>query len=247
MSIYSLVRSVYRWGDRVVLKHVPAAWDARLRALMFRVARRLFPDRITARSVGEFAGTAPSRQDTAGHLPGWALAEVKELVALEPLLRPLVADDASVEAYFIPWDMNYVGLRYAAARRQLHDKYGCILLMGAAATVVDVAELAALARPLAIIDVDGAAAIAELAQVADADYLALPAEHLDLKDHCAVVARLVLQIAPQHVHHVPHPVIDQCIRWHGLAMASVTEISAWVASPSSLQGSRDELTLSPPL
>ena len=236
MSVYSLVRAVYRWGDRVVLKHVPAAWDARLRTRMFHLARWLFPDRITARSVGEFANTALSRKAAASGLPGWARGEVKALVSLEPLLNALVADGAVVEPYVIPWDMNYVGLRYAAARHQLHGEYACFVLMGVGAAAVDTAGLAAVGRPLAIIDVDGDAAIAQLAQAAGADYLALPAEHLDLKDHCAVLARLVLQLAPRQVRCVRHPVIDQCLQWHGLALTSVTAVRPWVVPLSPVPG-----------
>ncbi len=232
MNIYALVRAVYRWADRVMLKHIPAAWDARLRTRMFHLARWLFPSRITARSVGEFANTALSRKAVAGGLPDWAREEVKALVALEPLLNALVVDGAVVEPYVIPWDMNYVGHRYAAARRQLHDEYACFVLMGADAAAVNATGLAALGRPLAIIDVDGDAAIVQLAQAAGADYLALPAEQLDLKDHCAVLARLVLQLAPRQVRCVRHPVIDQCFQWHGLALASVTVVSPWVAPVS---------------
>lgn len=227
MSIYTILRSVYRWGDRALLQRLPPALDTRLRTLMFRLARRLFPGRIAARSVGEFAGMAPARRDDAQGLPAWAQAEVAALVSLEPLLGALVAQDASPERYFIPWDMNYVGRRYASARRQLSGEYACFVLLGADATTASEALLAAVPRPLAIIDVDGSVLAAELARAVGADYVALPAEHLDNHDQCAVLARLVLQLAPRQLFHQQHPVIDLCIQRHGLALASVSSLVAW--------------------
>ena len=79
MSAYAFVRFVYRQLDRVLLKHLPA--QSRMRALIFRVARRFFPIRIKARSVGEFA-----QPDSSRRLPAWAEAEVTALVAYEPAL-----------------------------------------------------------------------------------------------------------------------------------------------------------------
>lgn len=229
MSMYSLVRSLYRWGDRTLLRRLPPALDARLRALMFRLARRLFPGRIIARSVSEFAGMAPASRDGAQGLPVWVQAEVASLVPLEPLLGALVGEGASPEPYFIPWDMNYVGLRYAAARRQLSGEYACFVLLGAHAAATSEALLAAAPRPLAVIDVDGDARIAQLARDAGADYVALPAEHLDSHDRCAVLARLVLQLAPHQLFHQKHSIIDLCIQRHGLALASVSTLLPWPA------------------
>lgn len=227
--MYSLIRSVYRWGDRVLLQHLPDAWKTRAHAAMFRAARRLFPERITARSPGEFAGSAANRQAVCGRLPDWARSEVEALAAFEPLLVALVSDGTPVERYVIPWDMNYVGHRYALARRQLRGAYACMVLTGSGSMTMDAAQRVAGGQPLAIIDVDGASATAQLAQEVGADYVPLPAEQLDMNDHCAVLARLVLQFAPRELRHAPHPVIDECIRRHGLALASVTEVLPWDA------------------
>lgn len=150
-------------------------------------------------------------------------------MAFEPLLAALVSDGTPVERYVIPWDMNYVGHRYALARRQLHGAYACMVLMGSGSMTMDAAQRVAYGRPLAIIDVDGTSATAQLAQEVGADYVPLPAKQLDMNDHCAVLARLVLQFAPRELRHAPHPVIDECIRRHGLALASVTEVLPWDA------------------
>lgn len=227
--MYSLIRSVYRGSDRVVFQHLPEAWKTRAQAVMFRVARRLFPGRITARSVGEFAGSAANRQAASGRLPEWARSEVAALVALEPLLAALVTEGTPVERYVIPWDMNCVGHRYALARRQLHGAYACMLVTGGDGMQLDATQVAGWGRPLAIIDVEPCPRIALLAHEVGADYVALPAEDLDMQDHCAVLARLVLQFAPRQLRHAPHPVIDECIGRHGLALASVADVLPWNA------------------
>ena len=244
MSAYSLVRSVYRWIDKLLLKHLPA--EARLRGLIFRVARRLFPGRITARSAGEFAGNAPSRQGALEHLPAWARAEVATLARLEPSLHALLGDDASVEPYLVPWDLNYVGLRYANVRRQLTGDYACFVLLAGGASAVDTAMLASAPRPLAVIDLDDDAEIANMAHVVEADYLTLPTDQLDSNDHCAVLARLVLQLAPGQVRYVRHPLLERCIQRHGLAMASVSKLEPWTAPMSTVTDRRSEGAEQPP-
>jgi hypothetical protein len=228
MSVYTLVRAIYRFGDKVLLGRLPATAQARVRSVLFPLARRSFPEKITARSVGEFAVSAPSRKAASRRLPPWAEAEVAVLAQLEPELMPLVGEQASLEPYVIPWDMKYVGTRYANARRQLHGNYACFVLLGGDGSA-DPEVLASAPRPLAVIDLGGDETVASMARAAAADYVALPAEHLDANDHCAVLARLVLQLAPRLVCHAPHPVLDRCIERHGLALASVSELQPLVA------------------
>lgn len=223
MSVYAIVRAVYRFGDRVLLGRLPATVQARVRATLFPLARRSFPAQITARSVVQFAASAPSRKAVPCHLPQWAEAEVAELAQLEPELAALVGEQASLEPYVIPWDLKYVGERYARARRQLNGRYACFVLVGSQGGGEPQA-LASAPRPLALIDVDGDEAVARMARVAGADYLALPAEHLDANDHCAVLARLVLQFAPRQVRYARHPVLDRCVERHALALQSVSEL-----------------------
>ena len=228
--VYRLIRSAYRWSDRAVVQRLPAPWRERLQALLFGLARRAFPARISARSPREFAAGSAGGQPVRGPLPAWARAEVRALAAIEPQLAVLGADDAALEHYVIPWDMRYVGQRYAAARRQLRAGYACMLLMGGDVDALGVEPLAACARPLAIIDVDDAPATAQRARAIGADYVALPAGDLDLNDHCAVLARLALQCAPRQLLHVAHPVLDACIRRHGVALASVAAVAPWWAA-----------------
>ena len=220
MSMYSLVRAVYRWADRVIVSRLPG--QIMLRKGMFRLARAAFPSRIQARSAGEFIGTAPGRRAISAQLPAWARAEVAALAEFEPALSALVGERAALEPYFIPWDLDYVGKRYAEVRRQLAGPYACMVLSGAGAYSVDMVMLAAMPRPLAIVDVAGDAGLAALAAAAGADYVALPAQHLDSNDHCAVLARLVLQVAPGEVRLTPHPLVQRCVQRHGRAMASVS-------------------------
>lgn len=234
MSMYALARATYRWVDRVIVAHLPG--QVRLRQGMFHLARRLFPDRIQARSAGEFIGASAARQTQPVQLPEWAREEVAQLVQIEPALAPLVAEHATLEAYFIPWDMDYVGKRYAAARRQLHGPYVCMVLSGAQSTAVDMVMLAAMPRPLAVIDVVGDDSLAALSKAAGVDYVALPAEHLDSNDHCAVLARLVLQLAPRQVRVTPHPVVRRCIARHGLALASTSALLEVSGAPATKDG-----------
>lgn len=225
--VYRMIRSAYRWSNRAVVQRLPASWRERVHALLFGLARRAFPARISARSPREFAAGSAGAQPARGPLPAWARAEVCALAAIEPQLAALGADDAALEHYVIPWDMRYVGQRYAAARRQLRAGYACMVFVGGDPGVVGAAQLAACARPLAIIDVDGVPAMARLAREAGADYVALPPGDLDLNDHCAVLARLALQCAPRQLLHVAHPLLDACIQRHGLALASVADVAPW--------------------
>jgi hypothetical protein len=222
MSTYATVRAVYRWVDRAIVSRLPG--QTILRKGMFHLARAVFPGRIQARSAGEFIGTAPGRRAISARLPAWARAEVAALAAFEPALSALVGEGAAIEPYFIPWDLDYVGKRYAQVRRQLAGSYACMVLSGAGASAVDMVMLAAMPRPLAVVDVAGDAGLAALAAAAGADYVALPAEYLDSNDHCAVLARLVLQVAPDEVRLTPHPLVQRCVQRHGLAMASVSSL-----------------------
>lgn len=230
MTVYNLARATYRWCDRQLFRHLPKAWDHRLRSLMFPVARRLFRDRIKARSAGEFSATASSRKADPARLPAWAEAEVAALAELEPALSGLVGESASLERYFIPWDLNYVGRRYAAVRRQLTNNYACIILTAASADI-DVKTLRAAGQPLVIIDVDGVAGAEQQARAVGAQYIAMRAEQLDMNDHSALLARLVLQLAPEQVGIARHPLLDHLVERHGVAMASVSTLTRYGMPP----------------
>jgi hypothetical protein len=220
---YFFVRAVYRRVDRWLLRRLPARFEERIRQIIFPLARKLFPDRVKARSAREFVGSARADKPAIARLPAWAESEVMGLVELEPMLASLVAEDAQVEPYAIPWDMNYVGLRYADARRALDGRFATLVLAGAHAQVEQY-DLRSLPRPMAIIDVSDEGAWAAPAKLIGANYAALRAEYLDATDHCAVLARLVLQVAPREVRQLPDPIIDRCVDQHGAAMASVTTL-----------------------
>lgn len=226
MSVFSVVRAIHRQADQVLLRHLPE--QARTQAGLWRAARWLFPSRVKARSPGEFVASA-RRGEKPARLPAWMEPEIAALVEFEPSLAALVGPGAAVEAYLIPWDMNYVGMRYAAVRHQLGDHYACIALSGAGAHAVDMVMLESAPRPLAVIDVVGDERLAALARAAGVDYAALPAGDLDSNDHCALVARLVLQIAPVEVLLTPDPVVVRCVERHGRAMASVSQVLPLVA------------------
>lgn len=223
MSAYGFVRRLYRWSDRAVLARLPAGAQAQLRNVLFRLARRAFPARIQARSPVEFATGAPSRKEAPVHLPEWAQAEVRELVALEPALAPLVGDDARLESYVVPWDLTYVGRRYAEARRALRGGYrSLVFVRGMDGDLA--AALRGVPGPMAIIDVADCAG--EGALPATVDCVRLPAQQLDANDHCAMLARLVLQLAPNELYYAPDALLERCIERHGRAMASVACLHA---------------------
>ena len=85
-----------------------------------------------------------------------------------------------------------------------------------------------------------------MAHVVEADYLTLPTEQLDSNDHCAVLARLVLQLAPGQVRYVRHPLLERCIQRHGLAMASVSKLEPWTAPISTVTDRCGEHAEQPP-
>lgn len=235
MSAYSTVRALYRWADRTLLRRLPDGAQQKVQGALFKLARKAYPRRITARSTSEFSGEAARQQAAAPtELPAWAAADVRAQLGLEPGLAPLVDPQKTVEPYFIPWDMDYVGRRYAQARRELAGPYASMVLLGAGSAYVDPAQLAHLPRPLAIVDVDGDAGLARRAGALEIPYVALPAEHLDSNDHCAVLARLVLQLAPGQMHYAPHPLLLRCVERHGNAMASVTRLTALTLRPEPL-------------
>lgn len=220
MSNYRIARALYRATDRAVLGRLPARLEWRVRALIVRVARRFFPGRIEARSAGELAASSLNRHGAA--LPAWSVDELRELTALEPALEKLLDGSTPLEAYVIPWDATYVGKRYAAARRQLDTGYGAFVLHDGAVPP-EAATLVSLASPLAIIDVTPDAAAGPLAARLGARHVWLPAEHLDRNDHCAVLARLVLQCSPREVVYAGG-LAQACVDRHGLAMRSVSTL-----------------------
>lgn len=224
MSFYRVARAIYRASDRFILGRLPARWEWRLRAVIVGVARRCFPSRIQARSAGELAAGSASRGPGAT-LPAWAVDEVRQLSVWEPALRSLYDGSASVEAYVIPWDATYVGKRYAAARRQLDVGFGAFVLADAG-RLPEAQTLTALPGPLAIIDSSPDAVGGPLAAALGARHVWLPAGHLDLKDHCAVIARLVLQCAPRELAYLHGELADACVARHGLAMRSATTLRA---------------------
>jgi hypothetical protein len=222
MSAYRIARAIYRGVDRLVLARLPVRWEWRARGLIVTIARRCYPNRIQARSAGELASSSATRHQGAA-LPAWAVDEVRELARIEPALQSLYDGSTAIEAYVIPWDSTYVGKRYAAARRQLDRGYGSFLLCDAGAELVD-AQLDGLPRPRAILDSSPDAAAGPLAARLGARHVWLPAEHLDRNDHCAVLARLILQCAPQQVAYTTGGVSETCAQRHGLALRSVSTL-----------------------
>jgi hypothetical protein len=222
MNSYDVARALYRSVDRFFLARLPMRLEWRIRSALLALARRLFPGRIQARSAGELAAGSIARKQGRS-LPAWAIAEVRELATLEPALQSLLDDTVEVEAYVIPWDATYVGRRFAEARRQLGTgaAWGSFVLMGSN-PAPDPERLAALAKPLAIIDTSDEAAAGPLAAGLQARYIWLRAEHLDQNDHCAIIAKLVLQCAPREVAYAPGGVTGACIERHGLAIRSVS-------------------------
>lgn len=221
MSTYRIARALYRAADRAVLGRLPARLEWRMRGMIVRVARLFFPGRIEARSAGELAASSLNRH--GAELPAWAVDEVRELAALEPALQALLDEETAIEAYVIPWDATYVGKRYAAARRQLDTGYGAFVLHDGG-PLPDAAELAPLASPLALVDVTADAAAGPLAARLGVRHVWLPAEHLDRNDHCAVLARLVLQCSPREVAYADGGLAQACVDRHGLAMRSVSSL-----------------------
>jgi hypothetical protein len=230
MSVYRIARAIYRGADRFVLARLPVRWEWRARGLIVAVARRCFPARIQARSAGELASSSVTRHHGAA-LPAWALAEVRELARIEPALQSLYDGSTAIEAYVIPWDSTYVGKRYAAARRQLDRGYGSFVLCDAGAEPTP-AQLDGLPVPRAILDTSPDVAAGPLAARLGARHVWLPAEHLDPNDHCAVLARLILQCAPQQVAYAAGGVSEACVQRHGLALRSVSTLHRLDEAPT---------------
>lgn len=223
MKGYRLARALYRGFDRHVVRALPAGLEHRVRAWLLRLARHAFGTRIQAHSVGELAARSDALNSTE-RIPEWAAREIAELAQLEPALAPLVAPDAHVEVYRIPWDKTYLGDMYAKARHQLGSGYASMVLAGAGARADIAAWLPRATRPLALVDVDEDPALRELATGARVDYLALPAGDLDANDRASLLARLVLQLRPTEVRYARHAFLDACRARHGLAMAAVTRL-----------------------
>ncbi|NII12386.1 hypothetical protein [Oleiagrimonas sp. C23AA] len=218
---YQLTRAVYRLASRQLLQRLPERWEWRIRRSMLAAAHRFFPGKIQARSVGEFVAGAPGQRGST-RLPQWAEDEVRAQLEFEPALASLVGDQAELEPYFIPWDSTYVGTRYAAARRQLRGGYQALVLVDGLSDSLCQRIHARSEAPFAVVDVS-----ADMSTTCHEDtfpLIRLPAEHLDMADHCAVFARLVLQVQPATVWHDDSAFATTCLKRHGLAMAAVSEL-----------------------
>jgi hypothetical protein len=100
------------------------------------------------------------------------------------------------------------------------------------------AQLDGLPVPRAILDTSPDAAAGPLAARLGARHVWLPAEHLDHNDHCAVLARLILQCAPQQVAYAAGGVSEACVQRHGLALRSVSTLHRLDEAPMGAASAR---------
>ncbi|MDI3262600.1 MAG: hypothetical protein QJR11_07310 [Fulvimonas sp.] len=228
MKGYGLARLFYRRGARALLWRLPPAWRARLGEPWLRLARRCFPQ-IEARSIEELLLEPPGQ---AG-LPAWTRPELSALAELEPALAPLADGRLQPPPCRIPWGLTYVGRYYARARRRLRGRYRCIVLGGGDCPPT---LPAGLPRPTLLVDVAADRRWRRLARAHGVDYLPLPPDWLREEEHAAVLARVLLQCAPEVTLCLPHPLIARCVERHGRALAAVTRLALVPDEDSSVNG-----------
>jgi glycosyltransferase involved in cell wall biosynthesis len=235
-SLFVVSRRLYRWFDGQVLGRLSPERAARARVAIIWLGHLAFPRKIGEPDPALLAGVrrlAPQVQP----LPDWAIAEMKIQAEYEPLLFPSSQRLPDFEFYRIPHEYEAPGRAYAR------------LYAAAATTPVDHlifvpwlkiggADRAALLHARVMSEILGKRVLVVATERGDspwAEHLTpgvrflAAGEELSVLDEAAqaqVLARLVLQLAPESLHVIHSVQAWRTVRLYGLALRQSTRLFA---------------------
>lgn len=242
MSLRTLLTRTYRFADQQLLSHLPVSWQQALVGAALRMARTVFPSRrwptsIESLLVRRLPRPVPAR---LRRLPDWARADMDDLARhVDPLLSPGKFLAAQPDGYLPPTHWTQAGAAYRRLRTQLHgDDYDMVVLVpwlkrGGA-------DLGALhhvrachedfgQRTLVIAtepyDSPWATRLPPEVQFLEAgrELAALSADHAEPE---AVLARLLIQLAPRRLHLIGSHTGWRMLARYGKALRQATRLYA---------------------
>lgn len=234
--MYRFLLSCYRVLDRAVAALLPDSTTHRFRAFSLRLARRLYPERIVAKSVGELVAMSYVNSWSPPTLPVWVREELAELSEIDPDVHPDGAWVTSAEFYSAPWTYDMPGKAYFALRAKLPPSVDVMLFApwikrgGADLGLIHFAN--ALHRDF------GQKVVIVTTEAADSPWrdrlvdgvVFVDAGHvlseLHLHHQVDVVVRLLLQVAPRTLHIMNSLVAWEAVKRNGLAIRQSTRIYA---------------------
>lgn len=228
----------YRLLSSVLFPLVSVSFRNRLVTLLYRLGRRLFPDRIRYdadpfRTINLRIPKARTRP-----LPEWALAEMRNLSEYEPLLYPDIRWMAATACCDTP-DYSIPGHAYAQLGKHVRQAYRHIILTpwlksgGADLGVIYWAEALAACSPekeVLVVATEVAESPWKTKLPPTADFLDFGSltKDLSLHERATVLARLLVQHPPETLHIINSNVGWQAIELFGSAIRSKSRIYASV-------------------
>lgn len=235
-SLFVLSRRAYRWFDRQVLGRLSPERAARARVAIIWLGHLAFPKKIGEPDPTLLAGVRRLTTQ-AEPLPDWAVAEMKVQAEYEPLLFPSAHRLPDYQFYRIPHEYEAPGRAYArlyaaaASAPVDHLVFVPWLKIGGA-------DRAALLHARVMSEVLGKRVLVVATDRGDSPwaerlppgvrFLAAGDElaALDENARVQVLARLVLQLAPESLHVIHSALAWQTIRLYGLALRQSTRLYA---------------------
>lgn len=242
MSLRTLLTRAYRLADRQLFARLPMRWQRALTGVALRAARAAFPAHAWPTSIEPLLVRRLPRPVPARlrKLPDWARADMDDLArSVDPLLSPDQFLATRPDGYLPPIHWAQAGLAYRRLCAQLHGNgYDTVVLVpwlkrGGA-------DLGALhhvrachedfnQRTLVIAtephDSPWATRLPAGVQFLEAGYelAALSADHAEPE---AVLARLLIQLAPRRLHLIGSHVGWRMLVRHGTALRQTTRLYA---------------------
>lgn len=234
--MYRFLLGLFRVIDRSLAALFPGAVTHAFRAKSLRLARRLYPDRIIARSVDELVTMLPAKSGLPPPLPEWVREELVELSGIDPDVHPDGAWVSSAVFYSAPWTFDLPGKVYFAIRAQLPQKVDVMIFApwikrgGADLGLIHFANV--LAREF------GQAVVVITTEDADSPWSVRLSEGvtfvaagkqlagLQPQHQIDVVVRLLLQAAPRTMHIMNSLVAWEAVKRNGLAIRQSSRVYA---------------------
>jgi glycosyltransferase involved in cell wall biosynthesis len=235
-ALFVLSRRLYRWFDGLILGRLSPERAARARVAIIWLGHLAFPNKIGEPNPALLAGIrrlSPKVQP----LPAWAISEMKVQAEFDPLLFPSAHSLPDYECWPIPYEYEAPGRAYArlyaAAAGSPVDH-----LMFVPWLKIGGADHAALLHAQVMSESFGKRVLVVATDRGDSPWAARLApgvrfvaagEELAPLDEAAraqVLARLVLQLAPESLHIIHSMPAWKTIRLHGLALRQSTRIYA---------------------
>lgn len=235
--MFQALRATYRLVDEHLFSRLSASAQIRLKRVLYAAGKAAFPSRLSG------APPAPEqlvrKRERRLALPDWAAAEMRELAkAVDPSLHPSRFLSKNPETYWVPYDRALAGKVYFELLSKISGPIDAILLVpwikhgGADLGILHHARALTGefgARTLVIATEPSpspwAGRLPENVQFLEAGHTLNRLRHIE-QDAYAVLARLLVQLAPGTVHVVGSRHAWETLRQYGQAISQQSSVFA---------------------